>query len=388
MRNLKILGIVAEYDPFHNGHAFHLKSARKAVRPDAVYAVVSPAMKQRGEPSMLSPHVRAACALHEGIDAVFTLPVLWTVRDAEHYALGAVSLLSGLGVTHLAFGAEIADLPLLQKTAALLENPPSSMIRSLKDLLSEGTGYPAALCRAAAGVFPEADRVLSLPNNILAVCYLRALRRLHSGIVPVVIPRAGGYHDASISVSFPSASSLRASLSRGIYAPVFSAVPAFTAGLIRNSFLNHQIPDLHIWNMMVLDTLRSADLSVLPDLSEGLEDALRKAAVASCGDDLPDRISSRRYPAARISRLCTMAMLGVTRDRISSLPLPDHTLLLALRKSAAPTEDWRNLPIRICGSAAEWKSAADPEELRSWSLRALCCSQPDTQPFTDKVYTE
>ena len=115
--SMTILGIIAEYDPFHNGHLYHLNEAKKRVQPDFTYIVLSPCLKQRGTFSMLSPLDRARLALEAGADAVFALPVLWTVRDAEHYALGAVSMLASLGVTHLAFGAETADLPLLQRTA-------------------------------------------------------------------------------------------------------------------------------------------------------------------------------------------------------------------------------------------------------------------------------
>ena len=388
MNRHTILGIVAEYDPFHNGHLYHLNKARKAVRPDAVYAVLSPVLKQRGELAMLPPHIRAACALHEGVDAVFSLPVLWTVRDAEHYALGAVSMLAGLGVTHIAFGAETADPAVLQSIADLLEDPPESMTRSLHTRLSEGLGYPAALCCAASDIVPGAERILQSPNNILAVCYLRALRRLRSGIVPVIIPRSGGYHDANVSAVSPSASSLRAALSRGVYTPVFSAVPAYCASMIRRCFLDRQIPDLRIWNTLVADCLRTEDLSALPDLSEGLEHALKKAAVSFRGENIADRLASRRYPAARISRLCALAVLGVTQSRLDSLTLPGSALLLAIRKTVVPTDQWKDLPVRIYGSAAEWKSAADPEDIRSWSLRSACCSQPDTLPFTEKVYTE
>ena len=112
---MSVLGIVAEYDPFHNGHLHHLQSAVSEVSPSAVLTVLSGPFRQRGTPALLSPFSRAECALSAGADAVFALPVLWTVRDAEHYALGAVSLLSSLGATHIAFGAETADLLLLQK---------------------------------------------------------------------------------------------------------------------------------------------------------------------------------------------------------------------------------------------------------------------------------
>ena len=206
MKTKTVLGIVAEYDPFHNGHARHLAESRKAADADAVYVVLSPCLKQRGTLSLLSPFDRAACALREGADAVFALPVLWTVRSAEDYALGSVSLLAGLGITHLAFGAETPDPELLGNTAALLEDPPAVMTDTLRRLLDEGCSYPLAITRAAAVCLPEAGAVLSHPNNILAVSYLRAIRRLHTVIRPVIIPRAGNYHCEIIDPAAPAAS--------------------------------------------------------------------------------------------------------------------------------------------------------------------------------------
>ena len=313
MMNAKtVLGIVAEYDPFHLGHARHLAESRKAVRPDAVYAVLSPCLKQRGVLSLLSPYDRAACALHEGVDAAFALPVLWTIRSAEDYAFGSVSLLCGLGITHLAFGAETPDLRLLGETAALLDNPPAAMSEAFRDLLSKGAGYPAALSRAAAESMPEAETVLSSPNNILAVHYLRAVRKINPGVHPVVIPRRGSYHSETIDPDAPSASALRASLFRGVYAPVFSAMPAFSAALLRHRFLECRVPSADTWNMLVLNRLRLA-APPLPDDTEGLSAGLRKAASA-CADmrEVLARVTGRRYPASRISRLCAAYALGVS----------------------------------------------------------------------------
>ncbi len=384
-----ILGIVAEYDPFHNGHALHLSESRKAVRPDAVYIALSPCLKQRGELSMLSPFDRAACAVHEGADAVFAMPVLWTVRDAEHYAFGAVHLLAGLGITHLAFGAETPDLRLLNGVADLLEDSPPRFKETLNLHLSGGEGYPAALSAAVNDCLPEAGAVLSRPNNILAVCYLRALRRMHSPVIPVVIPRRGEYHDPDIRTDIPSASALRESLSRGIYIPALAAMPAFSAERTRAAFLNRRIPDFRKLDTLLISKLRTAGLSELPDLSEGLENALKKAAsLCSSRDQLLQYLSTRRYPGARISRLMAAAMLDFTRARLESLVPPDRTLLLSLRKGTSLSDRWKDLPVHIHTSPAEWKKAADPEDLAAWRLWAVCCGLPDSIPFSEKIYTE
>ena len=384
-----ILGIIAEYDPFHNGHALHLLEARKAVCPDAVYIALSPCLKQRGELSMLSPLDRAACAVHEGADAVFALPVLWTVRDAEHYAFGAVSMLCGLGITHLAFGAETPDPGLLNEIACLLEDSPPELKASLDRYLSEGKGYPAALSAAVSDCMPGAGAVLALPNNILAVCYLRTLHRLRSSVTPVIIRRRGSYHSPDFRTELPSASALRGCLARGIYLPALAALPAFSADRVRNAFLNSRVPDLRKLDTLLISKLRTADLSGLPDLSEGLENAVKKAAsVCFSREQLLQQLSTRRYTGARISRLLMAAMLDITRARLDSLSAPDHTLLRALRKKTACSECWKDLPVHIHATPTEWKKAADPEDLAAWKLWAGCCGLPDTVPFSERIYAE
>lgn len=386
---MKVLGIVAEYDPFHNGHLHHIVEAKKKICPDLTYIVLSPCVKQRGELSLLSPVDRARCALQAGADAVFSLPVLWTVRDAEHYALGAVSLLSGLGVTHLAFGAETADIGLLRQAAALLESPVPLFQDVLRKKLAAGAGYPAALSAALSAALPAAAGILDSPNNILAVCYLRALIRLGHSMEAVAIPRSGNYHAAGINPSAPSASALRENICRGNYAGVFQAVPEWTAGLLRQRFLEKRIPLDVVLDTLLISRLRSMDtdgFSSLPDLSEGMENRLREAARAAVSrSSLIADVSGRRYPAARISRLCACALLGITREIIAGAPLPQAALLLGFRNRPEMTAQWKSLPIPVVSSFTEWKNAAHPSDLAAWHLWALCCCLPDTLPFSEKL---
>ena len=205
---MKILGIVAEYDPFHRGHEQHLALARKMVSPSAVYIALSPCFRQRGDISLLSPYVRARCALACGADAVFSLPVFQVLNDGLQYAAHAVRLLHALGCTHLAFGAETADPDLLQKTASLLEDPPDALLLELRNGLNRGLGYPEAQGAALRSVFPEGEAILSHPNNILAVAYLRAIRKMNLRMIPVPIPRSGNDRSDTIDPENPSASAI------------------------------------------------------------------------------------------------------------------------------------------------------------------------------------
>lgn len=388
---MKILGIVAEYDPFHRGHLFHLTEAQKQVSPDLTLIVLSPCVKQRGELSLLSPADRARCALKAGADAVFSLPVCWTVRDAEHYAQGAVSLLARLGATHLAFGAETADPDLLSRAADLLESPTAAFSSGLKDRLSGGAGWPSAVSAALSSALPEADGLLDRPNNILAVSYLRAVRRLGLSLEPVAVPRSGSYHAAAVDPCAPSASALREALRSGSYAEAASAVPEFSAAIIRRRFLDSRIPDERVLDSLLLSKLRSMDESeyaALPGLSEGLENALRTAAAAARSRrELISSLSGKRYPAARVSRLCACALLGLTKERLEGVPLPENALLLGLRKRPEMTALWKSSSFPVISSFPEWKKTADPADLAAWRLWAQCCRLPDSLPFTEKTVT-
>ena len=391
MPAVKILGIVAEYDPFHNGHLFHIAEAKKQVSPDLTLIALSPCVKQRGELSLLSPADRAKCALDAGADAVFCLPVLWTVRDAEHYALGAVSLLARLGATHLAFGAETDDLHLLARAAEFVEKPNSAFRAVLKERLSSGAGWPAAASAALSAVLPEAEGLLDRPNNILAVCYLRAIRRLGLSAEPVVIPRAGSYHAAGVDSSAPSASALREALLRGSYGAAYDAVPACTSALLHRRFLEGRVPDERILDQLLLSKLRGmseAEYALLPDLSEGMENALRTAAAsARTRRELIAALAGKRHPAARISRLCACALLGLTQSDSENAPLPENALLLGLRKKPETSALWKQVSLPVISSFTEWKKAAHPADLAAWRLWAQCCRLPDTLPFTEQIIT-
>ena len=387
---MSVLGIVAEYDPFHNGHLHHLRSAVRTVSPSAVLVALSGPFKQRGEPSMLSPFTRAGCALSAGADAVFALPVCWTVRDAEHYALGAVSLLSSLGATHLAFGAETNDLSLLLRTADFLEDSSEPLRIALRSALSEGIGYPAALAKAVGTCIPEASSVLTHANNILSVCYLRAVRRLGLRLEPVLIPRSGDYHTEQADPSSPSATAVRGCLRRGAWSDASSCLPDFSYDAVRSSFLSGWIPSRERMDALLLEKIRSmrpSEASCLPDASEGLDSALLKAAArAGSGEELVGLLTTRRYSAARIQRLCAYALLGISKEHLENVPLPSSVLLLGIKKNPSLTGLWKNNPVHVL-SAAEWKNSADPADLAAWQLWGLACGLPSAWPFSQKMIT-
>lgn len=212
---MEAAGIVAEYNPFHGGHAFHIAETRRRLGGCAVVAVMSGNWVQRGECAVLDKWTRTRAALEGGVDLVLELPTPWAVSSAESFARGAVELLAASGVvTCLSFGSECGEADRLRQVADCLDSPryPDALRRFLEE------GAPFALCRQRAAeelLGPELAGLLACPNNNLGVEYLRALNALGSGIRPVTVRRAGAGHDGGDHPDYPSASFLRGEVLSG-----------------------------------------------------------------------------------------------------------------------------------------------------------------------------
>lgn len=213
---MKILGIIAEYNPFHNGHLYHIKESLKQTGCDTAVVVMSGDFVQRGTPAILSKHLRAEMALACGASVVLELPVCYACGSAEYFAAGAVALLHSLGCIHtLSFGSELGNLTNLQQTAEILLEEPDNYKEKLRQYLSKGFSYPAARKMAFQDNIenPDLCNVLDTPNNILGIEYLKALRHINSSMKPFTLSRKGaGYHAEQLHETFSSASAIRASL--------------------------------------------------------------------------------------------------------------------------------------------------------------------------------
>jgi predicted nucleotidyltransferase len=208
--SLKVVGLITEYNPFHNGHKYHIDEAKRITGADYVIAVMSGDFVQRGAPAIIDKYSRSEMALRNGVDLVFELPVCYATSSAEFFAHGAVSLLDKLGlIDYLCFGSEWGDIRLLQDAATFLLNTPAAFDERLQAFLKDGLTYPAARVKALEATFTSYDntmdghaltKVLSEPNNILGIEYIKALKRFSSSIIPVTIKRiAAHYHDTELA---------------------------------------------------------------------------------------------------------------------------------------------------------------------------------------------
>lgn len=322
---MHITGIVAEFDPFHRGHA-HLIQRVRAQRPDTcVIAAMSGHFTQRGTPASLRPAARAELALRCGVDLVLELPLPWSISSAEGFALGGVSVLRAAGAKALAFGSECGDAALLRRCAGSLTHP--DFPAALRKALGTGVSFAAARQRAAAELDSDAAQLLSQPNDALAVSYLTAARALGWDPELVVVQRAGAEHNAAAPVDgIASASHVRDLLGRGEVDAAAALLPEPCRPILRREWEAGLCPaSLTQCERAVLYRLRTmqkADFLALPDCSEGLENRLFRAAQSARSvEEFCAAVRSRRCTHARARRLLLWAFLNLTAaDRPKMVP--------------------------------------------------------------------
>lgn len=210
---MKIVGLIAEYNPFHNGHLYHIRKAKEITGADTVVVVMSGDFVQRGAPAIMPKHIRAEVALEAGVPLVLELPVCFSTGSAEYFAEGAISLFEHLGcIDSICFGSECGDYDTLEKIACVITEEPKEYKELLKSYLSQGASFPLARQWALREYFQDEglSEALEQPNNILGVEYIKALRRRKSSMKAYTIKRiVSGYHDDSLNSGYSSASAIR-----------------------------------------------------------------------------------------------------------------------------------------------------------------------------------
>ena len=370
---METAGIVAEYNPFHRGHAWHIAETRRRLGGDApVVCVMSGHWVQRGECALADKWLRAALALDRGADLVVELPTPWAMASAESFARGAVALLAATGVVNvLSFGSETGELAPLEEAAAALDAP--DYPERLRAALGRGLSFPAARQEAAGAA------CLSAPNNNLGVEYLRSLRALGSTIRPLTVPRQGVGHDGPAAGGFASASELRRLLRAGRGE---EAAPYLTAPW------SGELADMQHIERAVLSRLRTmgeGDWAALPDGggAEGLPSRLAKAAREAVSlEDFYTRAKTRRYPHARLRRLALAAFLDLRAAERPAAPPYVRVLGLGGRGRALLRKMKDTCPLPVIVKPAQARELDGPartlfeSEARYTDLYGLCFPAP------------
>lgn len=323
----KVLGIIAEYNPFHNGHLFHLNESKKLTGSSYTVAIMSGNFAQRGNTSIIDKWSKAKSAIECGVDLVVELPVLYSTSSAENFAEGAIKILDSLKVVdYLSFGAETADINLLNNIATVLNEEPKEYKSLLSEELKKGLSYPKARENALMIYLNDIKKysnVLSSPNNILGIEYIKALKKYNSIIQPIAMPRhESGHNDLNYHGNIASSTAIRNITKNNGFDILRKLMPepSYT-NLIKNIKVGHVVPDLSVFEKEIIFNLRKMsiyDISQLPDVSEGLEFAIKNAA-NSCNSlvELLNIIQSKRYTQTRIQRILLYSLLGITKKDIA-----------------------------------------------------------------------
>lgn len=346
---MKIVGLITEYNPFHNGHKYHIEQALKLTQADAAIVVMSGNHVQRGALAILPKHLRATIALSCGAAAVFELPVCYATGSAEYFALGAVSLLERLGcVDCICFGTETSELSPLKEIARILSDEPEAYRTFLQQALKSGDSYPTARQKALTQ-FTGSDldaSLLELPNNILGIEYLKALYRLHSDIVPYILPRAGaGYHDLSLDTEYASASAIRNVLSdmTGFESPQLKRLVPEEAYAILTESYGKRYPiiadDYSLLLKYKLLTLDAARLTEYVDVTPDLANRILKCRNQFISfRQFCELLKTKQLTYTRISRALLHILLEIRQTDVDAYRLHGfhgYARLLGFRKDSS-----------------------------------------------------
>ncbi len=361
-------GIIAEYNIFHNGHKYMIDEVKR--RCDHVVVVMSGSFVQRGDAAVTDKWTRARTALTYGADLVLELPVCYALNAARSFAEGGVNTLNALSVTDtLAFGSESGDIDALYKTALGLENEEPSVSETVRSYMSDGMSYPSALAKAHGD-----NAILSRPNNILAVEYIRALIRSGSKMSPFTIRRTGAEHDGSAaSEKYASGARIREMISRG--EDISRFIPYRTDEI--DGALGYDISRLDC-AAALLRTASPDALREINEVSEGLENRIIRAA-AEYGSfaEICEGVKSKRYTMSRIRRVIIGALIGFTKDIYS--PQPEYIRVLGMNKNGMDIlrEAKKKCPVPIIVKTADHRENSRMFRLDVRATDVFAITSPD-----------
>ena len=385
---MKILGIIAEYNPFHNGHKYQIEKAREISGADYVVAIMSGNYVQRGAPAIFDKRIRTKMALNGGVDAVFEIPSIFSCASAPDFAAFGISLLNILGVDYISFGAENNDYDLLNAVVNVLIE--EGLERSIKESMSKGLNYAKARHRAIVEIFYEdsgydlnqIESILASPNNILAIEYLKNIKLNASGLKPIIISRSGsGYNEKEIEENkFSSATAIRRLLGEAKYSDnneivntesIKASIPEENIRLFKSSKPIFDDDFLFTIQRNILEKLsREEALSNYCDVSVELANTIEKNIFELKNKHYGDfilNLKSKNFTYTRISRAIFHLFLNHKKKDLQELKADkyffSYPLLLGFKKSSGEllTELKKRSKVPIISKMSNTKDILSPQ---------------------------
>lgn len=387
-----VLGIIAEYNPFHNGHLYQIEEAKRQTGAQYVVAIITGNFAQRGNTALVNKWVKAQMALENGVDIVLELPTIYSISSAENFAEGAIKVLDSLKIVDtLCFGTETADFAALNNIANILYNEPKEYVAILNHELGKGLSYPKARENALMMYLNDIKRyanIMAGSNNILGIEYLKALKRLKSDMKPFSIERKKVYYnDERIVDEFASATAIRKLIATQQYDDLRKVVPKNSYMLLKEEIRKgNYVLDLVKYEKEILYTLRKMsikEIAELPDVTEGLENAIKNAA-NSCNNviDLVNIVKSKRYTQTRLQRILLYALLGITKkDMQNSKKVTPYTRVLGFNKTG------REMLSDICSINPKIQMITSVKKYAEQNTNKILKEMLEKDIFATNIYT-
>lgn len=338
---MKAVGVVVEYNPFHNGHFYHVEQSKILSGADVVIAVMSGPFLQRGEPALLSKWHRAKMALLGGVDIVFELPYAFATQKAEIFARGAIDILAAAGCDYVCFGSESGHIEDFYSTLRFIHSHQDPYDHLIKKNMDQGMSYPRATSSAFQELSPSSEMMdLSKPNNILGFQYIRAIEELNLSLTPLTVARKNaGYHDPELSTThIASATSIRKSIfsDDGQLSDLFSYIPSttYTELVAFEKEFGHFLQWEDFWPFLQYRILTTdkCELARIYEVEEGIENRiLQMVDKANSFSEFMTLLKTKRYTWTRLQRLCVHILTNTNKEQMKALSdRPSYLRLLGM----------------------------------------------------------
>lgn len=376
---MKIIGVIAEYNPFHNGHLYHLNKIKELYPDSLIVVVLSGHFMQRGEPSIISKWDRTELALEYGADIVIELPFPFATQSADIFAKGAIQILKQMHVDTLIFGSETDNVDKLIELSNIdLENK-----ESIQSNLDRGMSYAKATYEYLKDASNE---LIQTPNDILGLAYIKSIKNEHANIIPITIKRTNDYHSTDLNGSIVSASAIRKALYDG--KDISTLVPKLTLEKLNNNlfFQEDYFPFYHY--KMVSEINR---LEEYQTVDEGLENRIKKEILnATSLDDFILRVKTKRYTYNKIRRMLTHILVGFTKEEAKKYKHISYIRILGFTKKGQHylNQIKKNMQLPII---TKFKKENDPMlelEFRATMVYASILNQEEQKKIIEQEYKQ
>lgn len=317
------IGIICEYNPFHNGHIYHLQKIKEMFPESLIILVMSGNFTQRGIPSIINKWDKTEIALKFGIDLVIELPFPFASQSADIFAHGAISILKELNTNYLVFGSESNNIDLLKKYANISLS--KEYQEEVQKNINKGLNYPTALSNSFK---PFIDNNIFLPNDLLGLSYIKEIMIQKANIKPISIQRTNNYHDLNINTSISSATSIRNGYINGN--DISNVIPEIVLDKIKDSLFIQE----EYFKYLKYKILTSKNLSIYQTVDEGIENRIKKVIVdCTTWDELVNKVKTKRYTYNKINRMFIHILCDFTKEEANKFKNISYIRVLGFSKS-------------------------------------------------------